>query len=453
MLAEQLAADGVHVVLDQWDLKEGQDKHSFMEQAVTDPTIRRVLVLCDPTYAAKADGRAGGVGTETLIISPEVYREAKQEKFIPLVMERDEAGEVVLPTYLAGRIYIDLSHKDREGPEYEKLVRNIFGKPELVRPALGRPPVYVDESRTVLITGRSLNAFRDAVLRARPHQTGLLDDFLDKVLEACREELIEAPATIEGLDEAINASINRFVPYRDEFLELLHFIGKSDDAPRFYDHLHHFFEELATIRHSHKPTKWGEERETENLTFLGWELFLYAVAAGLRFGRFEVINALLEPYLVRDWKQSDAQLQSFSLVKGSMRTLQDVTQERLGTNYYSYAAYLLRERTTHRALPFEALMEADLVLWLRAAIDDQVSHWYPDTAVYAEMMPTLGLFSRANSASFFQRMAPALGVPDRSTLLSRFAAIPDGLFFKAGQFWGRREGYAELFQLDRLGNK
>ncbi len=30
-LAERLSGDGVVVVLDKWDLKEGQDKHVFME--------------------------------------------------------------------------------------------------------------------------------------------------------------------------------------------------------------------------------------------------------------------------------------------------------------------------------------------------------------------------------------------------------------------------------------
>jgi hypothetical protein len=39
---------------------------------VTDSTITKVAVISDQTYADKADGRAGGVGTETQIISREV---------------------------------------------------------------------------------------------------------------------------------------------------------------------------------------------------------------------------------------------------------------------------------------------------------------------------------------------------------------------------------------------
>lgn len=113
-LAEHLVRDGVDVILDRWHLREGQDAFSFMERAVNDPNIERVLILCDPLYAGKANDREGGVGTETLIISPGVYREVEQTKFLPVIMERDANGEVVVPTDLEERLYIDLSRPEAE---------------------------------------------------------------------------------------------------------------------------------------------------------------------------------------------------------------------------------------------------------------------------------------------------------------------------------------------------
>ena len=83
-MAKRLCSDGVDVVLDKWDLKEGNDKYVFMEQCVTDPEIKKVLIICDKVYAEKANTRKGGVGDETVIISSEVYGKAKQEKFIQL---------------------------------------------------------------------------------------------------------------------------------------------------------------------------------------------------------------------------------------------------------------------------------------------------------------------------------------------------------------------------------
>jgi hypothetical protein len=68
-LGERLMSDGIDVVLDQWSLKDGQALNSFMEQMVTDPSIKRVIIISDSRYAAKADTRTGGVGTESQIIS------------------------------------------------------------------------------------------------------------------------------------------------------------------------------------------------------------------------------------------------------------------------------------------------------------------------------------------------------------------------------------------------
>ena len=43
-LAERLVSHGVDVVLDKWELKEGQDKYAFMEQSVNDPSVDKVLI-------------------------------------------------------------------------------------------------------------------------------------------------------------------------------------------------------------------------------------------------------------------------------------------------------------------------------------------------------------------------------------------------------------------------
>src|SRR5262245_26300445 len=68
-LGERLMADGIEVVLDQWSLKDGQDLTAFMEQMVSDSSIKRVLIVSESSYAIKADARRGGVGTESQIIS------------------------------------------------------------------------------------------------------------------------------------------------------------------------------------------------------------------------------------------------------------------------------------------------------------------------------------------------------------------------------------------------
>jgi hypothetical protein len=45
-------ADGVDIVLDQYDLKEGHDKYAFMEKMVTAPSVTHILVVCDTSFEA-----------------------------------------------------------------------------------------------------------------------------------------------------------------------------------------------------------------------------------------------------------------------------------------------------------------------------------------------------------------------------------------------------------------
>lgn len=63
-LATRLMANGVDVILDKWDLKEGHDKYAFMEQSVTNSEVDKVLIICDKAYADKANNREGGVATK-----------------------------------------------------------------------------------------------------------------------------------------------------------------------------------------------------------------------------------------------------------------------------------------------------------------------------------------------------------------------------------------------------
>lgn len=104
-LATELRDSFVDVILDKWDLKEGHDAVAFMEKMVTDETIKKVIMISDKTYAEKADGRQGGVGTETQIISKKVYEEQNQGKFVAVLPEKDENGKAYLPTYYSSRIY------------------------------------------------------------------------------------------------------------------------------------------------------------------------------------------------------------------------------------------------------------------------------------------------------------------------------------------------------------
>ncbi|MBE5859275.1 MAG: TIR domain-containing protein [Butyrivibrio sp.] len=143
--ATSLSNDGIEVVLDKWSMVAGNDLNNFMEKSVKDPSITNVIILLDENYAKKADDRSGGVGTETQIISPMIYAATEQDKFVPVIFERNIDGGVCKPVYLQGRLHYDLSDEDRYASEYRNLVRHLYGVETYRKPEIGKKPSWVDE--------------------------------------------------------------------------------------------------------------------------------------------------------------------------------------------------------------------------------------------------------------------------------------------------------------------
>lgn len=152
-LAERLRGNGVDVILDKWNLQPGQDSYVFMERMVTDPTVSRVLMICDQAYVEKANGRLGGAGTEAQIISPELYRNnsADQTKFAAACLARDADGQLLVPVFSKGRIHFDFTRRDSQEGAYAQLLRWAHGEPQHVAPPLGHRPEFRAEPTTASV--------------------------------------------------------------------------------------------------------------------------------------------------------------------------------------------------------------------------------------------------------------------------------------------------------------
>jgi hypothetical protein len=422
-LAENLVRNGVEVVFDKWHLEEGHNAFTFMERTVNDPSVTHALILCEPSYAAKANDRRGGVGTETLIISPQVYRDAEQVKFIPVIMERAEDGSVAVPTYMDGRKYIDLSNAETEDDSFTRLVRRLWGKPELVPPPLGERPAYLDETRPQLLTGNSLNQFKDAIRRGRPQTRGYLSAYLQHLLDAYRGELIAPDADPRQLTTIRDESIDRFLPYRDEFVEGMRFIaGFTEDEPTF-DQLYRFFEALANIRYQ---AEGRSEETTENLGFISRELLLYAVAVLVDAGRFEALDRMLRPVLIASSRSSSGVLRSISILDPNFPRFR-ANRDRL----WDPIPVLLKSRATIADLPYVRLAEAEVFLTLRTYFEAMVDmfwgriFWASLGAGAEWNYDQLPLAERLKEPRFRDRFLLGLGLHSTDELSARLAAEAD----------------------------
>jgi hypothetical protein len=171
--------------MDIFDLKEGHDKYHFMEMMVTDPMITHVLVVCDKAYAEKADAKKAGVGTESQIISSEVYGKVAQSKFIPIACEFSDEREPFLPVFLKSRIWLDFSSPESINQNWEKLIRHLYGKPAFQKPHVGKPPSYLAESTATSASpiGGKFATFRQALVSNSRSLNLYREDFLSSCIE------------------------------------------------------------------------------------------------------------------------------------------------------------------------------------------------------------------------------------------------------------------------------
>ncbi|GIN72394.1 hypothetical protein J14TS2_28690 [Bacillus sp. J14TS2] len=141
-LAEKLVEkSGLDIILDRWHGVVGHDRFQFMEESIK--MADKVLVICDKTYCEKANERHGGVGTETLIITPDIYKYTKQEKFIPISLE-EVNGEYLLPDFFKSRFSLSMKLGDLE-KSYKELERIIWEEPLLTPPTKGKKPDFKEK--------------------------------------------------------------------------------------------------------------------------------------------------------------------------------------------------------------------------------------------------------------------------------------------------------------------
>lgn len=138
--ADALATNGIDIILDQYDLRPGEDRFQFMEASVRDADA--VLCVCTPKYVSKANSRDSGVGVETSLITPQYYqRMSSAKQFIPIIRNSDELGTTT-PDYLAALIFVDFRDDSAFNTQMEHLLRHLHKQPKFRKPSVGPKPKF-----------------------------------------------------------------------------------------------------------------------------------------------------------------------------------------------------------------------------------------------------------------------------------------------------------------------
>lgn len=293
-IAHDLMRDGIDTIIDEWNLKHGQDKYKFMEQMVTEPSINFVLIMCDKSYTQKADSRAGGVGDETAIISSELYGKIEQTKFIPIILEKDENGTAYCPVYLKNRIHLDFSNTD---DQYEQLLRILYGVPLHRRPELGKKPEWLSEYSV------NISSIQSAVMHLKntadsANKEKLIQRFPQRFIETAKQYIVDiSNEDVATLGKEIEKKIYEMKPLRDLYLDTLdECIVENKNIVKF---IILFFEQIYNgllFIGSDDPGQLYKSRHEsafEHYKFIIWNCFVCTILYLRRYEKYMEIHTIL----------------------------------------------------------------------------------------------------------------------------------------------------------------
>jgi hypothetical protein len=411
-LANQLVESGVEVILDKWDLREGHDAVQFMEAMVTDPSVNKVIVVSDKNYAEKADKRKGGVGTESQIMSPDIYKKADQTKFVAVVSELDSNGEPYLPTFLRSRIYIDMT-ESRYATNFEQLLRWLYDKPLNVKPPLGKMPEFLNEDSVPSPTRTKVRRAVEIIQTSPASASASTESYLDALAGALEDFRI--PPERPDFPQAVLDNIESFLPHRNEFIEFMVAAasGSNTELPKT---LQRFFERIIPLMSRPESVSSYRDWDFDNFIFIVHELFLYTIAVLLRYERFETLNEFLNLGFYVPNDNSDDVMKQFTVIRRFMKALEPKRQE---LRRASLRADLLEKRSHVSGLKFSEVMTADFVLFIRSASFDQGRNpWYPETLLYSTFgfRGPLEAFARSESKAYFNRFSPVIAWNSKAAL-------------------------------------
>jgi hypothetical protein len=407
-LGKRLISDGIDVVLDKWDLKEGHDLYDFMESMVKSPEINKVLIILDKIYSERADSRKGGVGTETQIISPKIYKDVSQEKFIPIVRERNEDNEAYIPTFLDGRVYIDLSSDEHFEDNYESLLRNIYGRPSFSKPKLGKAPSYLfEDSPLNFKTSHILRGFEKQLLTKPDRADSIIRDFLDDFIENLKEFSITYNSRDQiEIGKQICENINQYTPLRDDFIKFFDILTNSN-VDFDIDILIQFMEELPFFFSPLDDRSSYGTFEFDNFKFIVHELLLYLVAVGLKNNNYSFIEELLySSYFTKDKYNHSSEAKSFNTFYGHTDIIKPYYNKTHSQNYLSAMADFIIKRIPD-FLSKRLLVQADLLCYHVAELNNL--RWFPITYIY-DTSGRYELFYRLESKRHFEKIKILFGV-------------------------------------------
>ena len=271
-----------------------------------------------------------------------------------------------------------------------------------------KPSFLSDENAISLETTTKYRRALDAIRNNKDYATGALYEFFSTFsmnLEKFR--IIEK----EGeFDDQVVGNIEKFLPYRNEAIEIFLTIAQHRDTQETIQQVHRFLESLIPYMDKTEGTTHWNDTDFDNFKFIVHEIFLYAIACLLKYECFNSVSYLLRQHYYIEGNSDYGRnvMVPFAVFGQYMKSL-DHRNIRLQRRRLSLRADLLIERSKISGITQRHLMQADFVLFIRDAFESMRSDSYqkswPGTLIYLERSaePT-EIFARAQSIEYFNKL-------------------------------------------------
>lgn len=467
----KLRENGIDAKLDQLELYAGQDMNKFMESNIINEEIDKVLIISNKEYVDKANARKGGVGTETQIISQEVYENTEQKKFIPIIWEKDENGKPYLPTYLVSRKGFDLSDENKRKEKFFTILKEIVNIPIYSKSKLGKLPKELIEghnknfgSENYILTKKFLDNFQNQV-NQNPNSIDIaVTNILKRIFENIKEYKIEFSKedNQEIIGKKVCESIESYYPVRNQYILFLEKFIQIDPDKINTDLIIDFLVNLHSLT---VHTELGQSHLYDyfNFDFFLRELFLYTIFIPLKYKNYEFVSDILySPYYFKQEPEGNESKTFTHLDNRGRLNLDDVLKYYYNNkinepNLLSPLADLLIKNIDPK-FDRDDLVDADILCCYVSNMHPEIFEenginydWFPFTYPYKEN-ENFDLIRKLTSKKHFEKTKCLFQVETVDELKQCFVYSNSKLFkIRYNRYLKRLHILSEYVNIDKIG--
>jgi len=255
-----------------------------------------------------------------------------------------------------------------------------------------------------------------AILQGKPGLSLNRGDFLDACIGFADSLRVRERPEVAALGERILADCTQLKHVRNHIIDWVLLEASAARSEEFSDVLIEFLERLRELK-SRPPevNSWNDAWFEAHSIFV-YETFLYMVAALLKAGAHGTLHEVFSSHYIMPATErfGDEHFENFDCFYGYSETLNAVLAPE-GKRLYSPAAELLKRQADRNDLPFNDVIQAELLVLLMAFITPN-ARWYPQTHHYAGYVRDYPFFLRATQRKGFKKLATVTGIDDADLL-------------------------------------